>query len=144
MDAPNPGGLGGTYAGNPLAVAAAHAVIDVIEEEKLCERANALGAMLVAQLDALKSRVDHITDVRALGSMVAVEFEAAEHAKTIQNYAMQHGLLLLTCGKYANVIRFLYPLTIPQAQFQQGLDILQQAILSLKTDQITHSGIDNT
>ena len=139
MDAPNPGGLGGTYAGNPLAVAAAHAVIDVIEEEKLCERANALGAMLVAQLDALKSRVDHITDVRALGSMVAVEFEAAEHAKTIQNYAMQHGLLLLTCGKYANVIRFLYPLTIPQAQFQQGLDILQQAILSLKTDQITQA-----
>lgn len=126
MDAPNPGGLGGTYAGNPVAVAAAHAVLDVIEEEGLCERANELGEELVDVLHELKMSSAMVKDIRALGSMVAVELETAEQAKAVQNHAMQNGLLILTCGRYGNVIRFLYPLTIPAEQFRAGLTILKQ------------------
>ncbi|MFC3901916.1 4-aminobutyrate aminotransferase apoenzyme [Acinetobacter marinus] len=126
MDAPNPGGLGGTYAGNPVAVASAHAVLDVIEEEGLCERANVLGSELVDVLNELKQSSTTVKDIRALGSMVALELETAEQAKAIQNYAMQNGLLILTCGRYGNVIRFLYPLTIPAEQFRAGLAILKQ------------------
>lgn len=126
MDAPNPGGLGGTYAGNPVAVASAHAVLDVIEEEGLCERANVLGAELVEVLNELKQSSSTVQEIRALGSMVAIELETADQAKAIQNYAMQNGLLILTCGCYGNVIRFLYPLTIPAEQFRAGLNILKQ------------------
>ncbi|HAE65105.1 MAG TPA: 4-aminobutyrate--2-oxoglutarate transaminase [Acinetobacter johnsonii] len=126
MDAPNPGGLGGTYAGNPVAVASAHAVLDVIEEEGLCERANVLGAELVEVLNELKQSSTTVQEIRALGSMVAIELETADQAKAIQNYAMQNGLLILTCGRYGNVIRFLYPLTIPAEQFRAGLNILKQ------------------
>ena len=126
MDAPNPGGLGGTYAGNPVAVASAHAVLDVIEEEGLCERANVLGAELVEVLNELKQSSSTVKEIRALGSMVAIELETADQAKAIQNHAMQNGLLILTCGRYGNVIRFLYPLTIPAEQFRAGLNILKQ------------------
>lgn len=126
MDAPNPGGLGGTYAGNPVAVASAHAVLDVIEEEGLCERANVLGAELVEVLNELKQSSSTVQEIRALGSMVAIELETADQAKAIQNHAMQNGLLILTCGRYGNVIRFLYPLTIPAEQFRAGLNILKQ------------------
>ena len=131
MDAPNPGGLGGTYAGNPIAVAAAHAVIDVIESEGLCDRANELGTELVAVLNTIKASSNVVTDIRALGSMVAVELETADQAKAIQNYAMQNGLLILTCGRYGNVIRFLYPLTIPTEQFREALAILKQGFATL-------------
>ncbi len=131
MDAPNPGGLGGTYAGNPIAVAAAHAVIDVIESEGLCDRANELGTELVAVLNTIKASSNAVTDIRALGSMVAVELETADQAKAIQNYAMQNGLLILTCGRYGNVIRFLYPLTIPTEQFREALAILKQGFATL-------------
>ncbi|MFW1886488.1 aminotransferase class III-fold pyridoxal phosphate-dependent enzyme, partial [Acinetobacter nosocomialis] len=99
MDAPNQGGLGGTYAGSPIAVAAAHAVIDAIEEENLCDRANELGAELGDTLkDIQQATRDVVTDIRALGSMVAVELETAEQAKVVQNSAMENGLLLLTSG----------------------------------------------
>ncbi|SDB82813.1 4-aminobutyrate--2-oxoglutarate transaminase [Acinetobacter boissieri] len=136
MDAPNPGGLGGTYAGNPIAVAAAHAVIDAIEEEKLCERANSLGQTLVTTLKEIaQAQPSLIKDIRALGSMIAVEVETAALAKAVQDYAMQHGLLLLTCGKHGNVIRFLYPLTIPTAQFEQALHILKQGFSSIDLPQ---------
>ncbi|MCF8998349.1 4-aminobutyrate--2-oxoglutarate transaminase [Acinetobacter nectaris] len=132
MDAPNAGGLGGTYAGSPIAVAAAHAVIDVIEEEKLCDRANTLGKTLVTLLETLKEKYPTvIQDIRALGSMIAVEVQNADIAKAIQNHAMEHGLLLLTCGKHGNVIRFLYPLTIPTEQFNAGLNILEKSFASL-------------
>jgi len=131
MDAPNPGGLGGTYAGNPIAVAAAHAVIDAIEEEKLCDRANVLGDELVTLLKQIQAETTIVNDVRALGSMVAVEVENADIAKAVQTFAMQKGLLLLTCGKNGNVLRFLYPLTIPTEQFRQALDILKQGFDSL-------------
>jgi len=135
MDAPAPGGLGGTYAGNPLAVAAAHAVLDVIEEEQLCERASHLGKQLVEALTKAKAECAYIADIRAQGSMVAVEFNhpqtgepSAEFTKQVQDKALAAGLLLLTCGVYGNVIRFLYPLTIPEAQFRKALDIIYQSL----------------
>ena len=136
MDAPAPGGLGGTYAGNPLALAAAHAVLDVIADEKLCERATQLGHQLKERLAALKEDIPQIADVRGLGSMVALEVFApgtqepdADYAKRAQQYALQHGLLLLTCGTSGNVLRFLYPLTIEDTVFNEGLDILVAALM---------------
>ncbi|RKG37527.1 4-aminobutyrate--2-oxoglutarate transaminase [Acinetobacter rongchengensis] len=138
MDAPNPGGLGGTYAGSPVSIAAAHAVMDVIEEEGLCERANQLGQKLVSTLNSIQKESSNIvTAIRALGSMIAVEVQTSEQAKAVQNYAMEKGLLLLTCGKNANVIRFLYPLTIPTEQFDQGLSILMDAFAALNASRST-------
>ena len=133
MDAPNPGGLGGTYAGNPLAVAAAHAVIDVIEEEKLCDRANKLGAQLINVLEDLRDTHSFIRDIRGLGSMIAIELNTAEQVKVVQEYAMSKKLVLLSCGKKANVIRFLYPLTIPDAQFQNALEIIKEGFAAIAT-----------
>jgi len=134
MDGPAAGGLGGTYAGNPLAVAAAHAVLDVIAEEKLCERATQLGDKLRAHLEGLRGKVPGIADVRGLGSMVALELNDAagkpdaEAVKRVQQRAIEKGLILLSCGVYGNVLRFLYPLTIPDAQFARALDILSEAL----------------
>ncbi|MDT4831625.1 4-aminobutyrate aminotransferase PuuE [compost metagenome] len=135
MDAPAAGGLGGTYAGNPLAVAAAHAVLDVIAEEKLCERANQLGDKLRTHLEGLRAKVPGIADVRGLGSMVALELNDpatgkpdAEAVKRVQAHAIEKGLILLSCGVYGNVLRFLYPLTIPDAQFDRALAILSEAL----------------
>jgi 4-aminobutyrate aminotransferase len=134
MDAPAPGGLGGTYAGNPLAVAAAHAVLDVIEDERLADRANRLGARLGARLEALRPRVPRIAEVRGPGAMLAVEFmtpgagPAADFARQVQARALERGLVLLTCGIHGNVIRFLFPLTIQEPVFEEGLAILEQAL----------------
>ncbi|ARP94921.1 4-aminobutyrate--2-oxoglutarate transaminase [Bordetella genomosp. 13] len=135
MDGPAPGGLGGTYAGNPLAVAAAHAVLDVFEEDQLCARSAQLGEKLKAHLNGLRAKVPAIADVRGLGSMVAAELvdpatgkPDAEAVKRVQQRALQQGLILLNCGVYGNVLRFLYPLTIPDAQFARALDILADAL----------------
>jgi 4-aminobutyrate aminotransferase len=135
MDVPNPGGLGGTYAGNPLAVAAAHAVLDVIDEERLCDRADALGSKLRTRLEARQRQDAGVADVRGLGSMLAVEFRTpgtgapdTPRVAAIVQRAQEQGLLLLTCGLYGNAIRFLYPLTIPAALFDKALDIIDQAI----------------
>jgi 4-aminobutyrate aminotransferase len=134
MDAPAPGGLGGTYAGNPLAIASAHAVLDVIEDEQLCARAERLGQTLVARLNGLRASVPQIADVRGLGSMVAVEFNRADgtpdadFTKLVQKRAQEAGLLLLTCGVYGNVVRFLFPLTIEDAVLEEGLAILSRAL----------------
>ncbi|OHX12771.1 4-aminobutyrate transaminase [Chromobacterium sphagni] len=135
MDAPAPGGLGGTYAGNPLAVAAAHAVLDVIESEKLTERAQRLGDALKEKLNSLKSAVPQIAEVRGLGAMIAVEFNQpgsptpdADFAKKVQQHALANGLILLTCGIYANVVRFLFPLTIEDEVFAEALGTLEAAL----------------
>lgn len=135
MDAPAPGGLGGTYAGNPLAVAAALAVLDVIETEGLNARANELGQQLCQRLQTIRAGVPQIADVRGLGAMIAAEFNDpvsgkpdAAFAKKVQAFALQSGLLLLTCGVYGNVIRFLFPLTINNAQMAEALDILEAAL----------------
>lgn len=134
MDAPAPGGLGGTYAGNALSIAAAHAVLDVIEDEQLSARAGRLGQRLTSRLNALRQAVPQISDVRGLGAMVAVEFAQADgtpdpvFTKKVQDRARDAGLLLLTCGVHANVIRFLFPLTIEDALLDEGLDILAAAL----------------
>ena len=135
MDAPAPGGLGGTYAGNPLAIAAAHAVIDVMADEKLPERGQALGDRLKATLDALRAEVPQIADVRGLGAMIAVEFNRAgttepdaDMTKRVQAEALQRGLILLTCGVNANVVRFLFPLTVSESVFAEALDILKASL----------------
>ncbi len=128
MDAPNPGGLGGTYAGNPLSIAAAHAVLDIIDQEQLCERSRQLGEKLMIHLQSLAAVNSTIKAVRGLGSMIAMEFQQAEQAKKVQHLAEQQGLLLLTCGQKGNVIRFLYPLTIPDSLFDHALDILSQIV----------------
>ena len=135
MDAPAPGGLGGTYAGNPLAVASALAVLDVMAEENLVARGARLGDKLKDHLNELRSAVPHIAEVRGVGAMVAVEFldpvsgkPDADYAKKVQQHALQHGLLLLTCGSYGNVIRFLFPLTIPDTVMDEALGILTAAM----------------
>jgi 4-aminobutyrate aminotransferase len=135
MDAPAPGGLGGTYAANPLAVAAAHAVLDTIEAESLLDRSVSLGARLRQHLQSARARCPAIADVRGLGSMNAVEFidsatgePDAALAVRVQQEALQRGLVLLTCGTYGNVIRFLYPLTIPQSQFDEALATFDAAL----------------
>lgn len=135
MDAPAPGGLGGTYAGNPLAVAAAHAVIDTLQKEGLVARANVLGARLRKYLEQLRADNRSIAQVRGVGAMNAVEFAdpvsgkpSAAIAQRVQQLALEQGLLLLTCGMHGNVIRFLHPLTIPDAQFDQALQILGRAL----------------
>ncbi len=138
MDAPAPGGLGGTYAGNPLAVAAAHAVIDIMAEEQLPQRGALLGDQLKALLNSLRGDVPQIADVRGLGAMVAVEFANAQGepdadvTKRVQAEALKRKLILLTCGVNANVVRFLFPLTTPQAVFDEALVILRAALLAAR------------
>lgn len=135
MDAPAPGGLGGTYAGNPLAIAAAHAVIDVMHDEQLPARGARLGDKLKTQLNALRAETPQIADVRGLGAMVAVEFNTvdgsapdADFTKRVQAEALQRKLILLTCGVNANVVRFLYPLSIDEAVFDEALGLLVESI----------------
>ncbi|MBT9458136.1 MAG: 4-aminobutyrate--2-oxoglutarate transaminase [Burkholderiaceae bacterium] len=134
MDAPAPGGLGGTYAGHALAIASAHAVLDVIEDEQLCARAERLGQTLKTRLNALRATVPQIADVRGLGAMVAMEFARAdgtpdpEFTKQVIQRAQAAGLLLLSCGVYGNVIRFLFPLTIEDTVLDEGLAILARAL----------------
>ncbi|ALA20092.1 MULTISPECIES: 4-aminobutyrate--2-oxoglutarate transaminase [unclassified Chelatococcus] len=138
MDAAHPGGLGGTYGGSPIGIAAAHAVLDVIEEEKLCERAETIGAMMRERLTAMARRnsFNAIGDVRGLGAMVAFELvkdrttrepDAALAGRLVAK-AQEKGLILLTCGPDGNIIRLLAPLTIPQEQVSEGLDILEEAL----------------
>ncbi len=135
MDAPPPGGLGSTYAANPLAVAAAHAVLDIIEDQQLCARAQLLGDRLQARLKQLQAGDAGIAEVRGLGSMVAIEFKHAgtgapdaARVNAIVQAAQAQGLLLLSCGLHGNVLRFLYPLTIEDALFERALDILDTVI----------------
>lgn len=136
MDAAVPGGLGSTYAGHPIAVAGALAVLDVIEDEQLCARALSLGEKIRSRLDVLKSRFDCIVEVRGLGAMTAVEFchdgdlnrPAPEIASALKTECAKRGLLILNCGSYGNVLRLMLPLTIPDAVLEEGLNILSDAL----------------
>lgn len=136
MDAPEPGGLGGTYGGNPLGIAAAHAVLDVIADEDLCNRANQLGSRLKQRLESLRDKVPEIVDIRGPGFMNAVEFNdvttklpSADFANKVRLIALDKGLILLTCGVYGNVIRFLSPITIQDGVFSEALDILEASMI---------------
>ena len=139
MDAAHPGGLGGTYGGNPLGIAAANAVLDVIEDEDLCARANELGSRLKQRLEAIRSTTPEITDIRGPGFMVAVEFANpsthepdAAFTGRVRVEAQKRGLILLTCGVYGNVIRFLAPITIPDAHFQEAMAVLEEAVAAAR------------
>jgi 4-aminobutyrate aminotransferase/(S)-3-amino-2-methylpropionate transaminase len=128
MDAPLPGGLGGTYAGNPLACAAALATLDVFAEERVLERAVRLGERIRLALDALRAaQPARIVDARGLGAMRALEFADAADAQRIVDAARERGLLLLKAGS-GNVIRLLPPLIISDAECERGLAILADAI----------------
>ena len=139
MDAPAPGGLGGTYAGSPVGCAAALAVIRAFEDERLLERSRAMGAMLVAELKLLAARTPAIGDVRGLGAMVAVElFEGGNLARPdaaltqrVVAEAQRRGLILLSCGSYGNVIRVLVPLTASDALIAEGLQIMADSFAAL-------------
>jgi 4-aminobutyrate aminotransferase len=138
MDAPAPGGLGGTYAGNPMAVAAAHAVIDIMRDEQLPQRGARLGDRLKSVLEGLRSQVPQIFDVRGLGAMVAVEFGRgagsdepdADFTRRVQAQALKRGLILLSCGVNGNVLRFLFPLTIAEPVFDEAVGILRESLLA--------------
>jgi 4-aminobutyrate aminotransferase/(S)-3-amino-2-methylpropionate transaminase len=136
MDAPVVGGLGGTFAGSPLACAAGLAVLEVLQRENLNARAIELGGKLTAKLKTLQARFPCIGEVRALGMMVAIELVKnrradapdAELTKAVVQAAGRRGLILLSCGLYSNVIRILAPLTIPEAQLNEGLELLEQSL----------------
>lgn len=139
MDAIAPGGLGGTYAGSPIACAAALAVMEVFEEENLLDRSKAVGEHLVAGLRAIQSKYPVIGDVRALGAMIAVElFEDGDTHKPnaaavsqVVAKARDKGVILLSCGTYGNVLRILVPLTAPDEQLDQGLAIIEECFAEL-------------
>ena len=136
MDAAVPGGLGSTYAGHPVAVAASLAVLEVIEKEKLADRAAMLGEKCRSRLNALRARFSCITDVRGLGAMTAVEFShsgdpkkpAGDIAAALKAEAAKRGLLLLNCGSYGNVLRLMLPLTIPESVLDEGMEILEASL----------------
>lgn len=139
MDSPLPGGLGGTYAGSPVACAASLAVLEIIEEEKLIDKANLIGEQFSQRLQAMqKELVGVIGDIRINGAMIAIELVKkgdanqpdAELAKKIVSMAYERGLVLLSCGSRGNVIRFLPPLTIESELIDEGLSILRDCFLS--------------
>ena len=141
MDAPTPGGLGGTYAGSPVACAAALAVLEVMEKENLPARANQLGELVMRRLRTLQSKLTCIGDVRGLGAMVAMELVRnrdahapdADLAKALVQRSAANGLILLSCGVYGNVIRFLMPLTAADIIVNEGMDILERSLQEVLT-----------
>jgi 4-aminobutyrate aminotransferase / (S)-3-amino-2-methylpropionate transaminase / 5-aminovalerate transaminase len=139
MDAPGPGGLGGTFAGNPLSCAAALAVLDLLEGENLLARANELGDRFQRLAHEWQRRWQIIGDVRGLGGMQALELvqsretkaPAAEETKKITQYCYEHGLITITAGTYGNVIRVLVPLVITNEQMDEALAVLESAIANV-------------
>ena len=141
MDAPAPGGLGGTYAGNAIGCAAALAVIDVIEEEKLNERSLRIGERIVSRLQQMKARSDisPIGDIRHLGGMVAFDLvktpagneSDADAAKALTARALANGLIILTCGIHGNGIRIMVPLTVTDAVLEEGLGIIERSLAEI-------------
>jgi 4-aminobutyrate aminotransferase len=130
MDAVHPGGLGGTFGGNPVACAAAIAVLDELSATGYAERAGQIGEMLRTRLDEIASRRPVVGEVRGLGSMLALELTErnGDAAKAVTSYAFDHGLILLSCGLYGNVIRLLPPLSATDEELEQGLAILDEAL----------------
>jgi 4-aminobutyrate aminotransferase/(S)-3-amino-2-methylpropionate transaminase len=135
MDAPMPGGLGGTYGGNPIACAAALASCQTIEDEGLVARAASLGDLMLDRLRGIQSTDARIGDVRGRGAMVAIELVKpgttepdAALAKEVAAYAHRNGVILLTCGTYGNVIRLLPPLAISDALLEEGLQVLADGL----------------
>ncbi|MBI4373417.1 MAG: aminotransferase class III-fold pyridoxal phosphate-dependent enzyme, partial [Deltaproteobacteria bacterium] len=136
MDAPQTGGIGGTFGGNPVSCAAALAAIRILEEDRLCERSRKNGEKIWKRMKGLEKEVLAIGEVRGLGSMVAVELVKdrrtrephKELAAAVVQKAASNGVLLLTAGLYGNVIRFLSPLSITDEQLEEGLDIVEECL----------------
>jgi len=136
MDAPAPGGLGGTFAGNPVACAAGLAVLDVMRDERLPERAARIGSVVEERMRTWAAEHELVGDVRAVGAMAGMELVRDRKDKTpadtetarLLALARERGLLLLRSGMHHNVIRTLMPLTIPDDQLTEGLDILGSAL----------------
>jgi 4-aminobutyrate aminotransferase/(S)-3-amino-2-methylpropionate transaminase len=139
MDATNPGGLGGTFGGNPVACAAALAVIDVLVDEQLPARGARLGERALARMRSWAERFSRIGDVRGVGAMIAMELvtdratrePAAALTNDILRYCHEHGLVILKAGLYDNVIRLLFPLMISEQELDRGLDILEAALTAV-------------
>ncbi|GHU22847.1 4-aminobutyrate transaminase [Betaproteobacteria bacterium] len=139
MDASVPGGLGGTYGGNPLACAAALAVLDIVEEENLCQRSANIGERMRGFFNDLSTKLPFIGDVRGLGAMTAVEFftagdktkPSADIANALKDEAVKRGLFLLNCGVNGNVLRLMTPLTISDAVLEEGLGIIGSILSDL-------------
>ena len=130
MDAPQPGGLGGTFGGNPVSCAAACAVLDALAEPSFRERAEEIGRLVRSRLDEIAGRHASVGEVRGLGSMLALELEAksGDEAKRVTVAARKQGLLLLSCGLYGNVIRLLPALTASDEELERGLSILDASL----------------
>jgi 4-aminobutyrate aminotransferase / (S)-3-amino-2-methylpropionate transaminase / 5-aminovalerate transaminase len=130
MDAVHPGGLGGTFGGNPVACAAALAVLDELTAPGFSERAEQIAALLHRRLDEIASRNPIVGEVRGLGSMLALELaeRTADQAKAVTASAFEKGLVLLSCGLYGNVIRLLPPLSATDEELERGLAILEEAL----------------
>jgi len=145
MDATAPGGLGGTFSGNPVSCAAGLAVIEVIEQQNLCLRAEQLGSHFKQRARAWQQHWPIIGDVRGLGGMCAIELvqpgtrePAAEETSKITRYCYEHGVVSLSTGSFSNVIRVLMPLVITDEQFDEALDVLEAALadaVGSKTEQ---------
>ncbi|PFA22269.1 4-aminobutyrate--2-oxoglutarate transaminase [Bacillus cereus] len=139
MDAPGPGQLGGTFSGSPVACAAALAVLDVIEEEQLVERARVIGGRMMEVFNSWKEKYECIGDVRGLGAMTAIELvkdrntkePATEAVKAVMQETHSKGVITISAGIYGNVLRFLPPLVITDEQLEEGLAILESAIANL-------------
>jgi len=139
MDAPGVGQLGGTFSGNPVSCEAALAVLDIIERDDLCARANVLGERFRKRAAKWQSEWELIGEVRGLGAMQALELvrskttrlPADEEAKQVSQYCYEHGLITITAGSYGNVIRLLMPLVVTDAQMDEALDILEAAIANV-------------
>jgi 4-aminobutyrate aminotransferase-like enzyme len=133
MDAPGDGAIGGTYVGNPVAIAAAHAVLDVIAEEELAERGAQIGETIRARMEAWAGRWEEVAEIRGLGAMLAVELRKdgnpdPDLATAVSEGAAQRGLLLLKAGIYGNCVRVLVPLVIGDAQLDEALDVWEEAL----------------
>src|SRR3989442_13864079 len=136
MDAPGPGGLGGTFAGNPLSCAAALAVLDIFERENLLDRANELGERFQKRARQWQKQWPIVGDIRGLGGMQAIELvrstdkrePAADETKQVTQYCYEHGLITITAGSYSNVVRVLVPLVVTDEQMNEALDVLESAL----------------
>jgi len=144
MDAPNPGSIGGTYVGNPVAIESALAVLDVIQEENLLERASEIGKVVMEEFKGMKEKYEIVGDVRGLGAMVAMELvkdketkePAPELTQKIVDTALEGGLILPTAGLHGNVIRLLTPLVIKQENLEKGLQIVKSAVSKAQEEMV--------
>jgi 4-aminobutyrate aminotransferase/(S)-3-amino-2-methylpropionate transaminase len=150
MNAPPDSAIGGTYVGNPVSIAAAHAVLDVIEEERLLERAEEIGGTIHARMESWRDRFDCVADIRGLGAMLAIEIVRdrdtrepdPDLATAIVEAASARGLLLLKAGLYGNCIRVLVPLVISDEQLDEALGAWQEAIAAAASGDAAEAPVD--